>query len=265
MQKNIIVTGASSGIGMESARIFAQKGYGLFLTARRGGILERMKDELQKKGSPEIHSASFDLSESGSGRMLVREALAKMSHVDVLLCNAGYGSFGPVESVDGRGMSRMMQVNYLSAYESIVEIIPHFKERRQGHIVLVSSIIGKKGMAGSAPYCATKFAQAGLGEALWAELKEFGINVSVICPGYTDTEFHSRISGENEPVRKRPIKGQSPIVVARAIESAVRKKKREVHLTFAGKLLLFLDKISSGLAVRIMALAAKQDPLRKKD
>jgi len=265
MQRNIIITGASSGIGKASAEAFAEKKYGMFLTARRGKILEEMEDSLRKIGSPEIHSASFDLSEPGSGTRLVQAALGKLDHVDVLLCNAGYGNYSPVEAVNAEQMARMMQVNYLSAYESILAILPHFKVRRQGHIVLVSSILGKKGMAGSAPYSATKFAQVGLGEALWAELKDAGIKVSVICPGYTDTEFHSRVSGAENPAEKRPLKGQSPAFVARAIEAAVRKNRREVHLTFPGKLILFLERISNGLAIRIMAKAAENDPLRKTD
>jgi short-subunit dehydrogenase len=265
MQKNIILTGASSGIGKAAATVFASRGYGIFMTARRLDRLKEMEPALLETGSPVCHSAGYDLSLPGTGSQLVMEALERLGNIDVLVCNAGYGLFGPVEKVAPSEMARMWQVNYQSAYESILAILPHFKKRCRGHIVLVSSINGKKGMAGSAAYSATKFAQVGLGEALWAELKDYGINVSVVCPGYTETEFHSLAAGDSLSGSKRSSRGQSAMQVAIAIENAVRKNRREVHLSFPGKLILFLERISPGLAMRIMAAAAKKDPLRKLD
>jgi uncharacterized protein len=262
MQKNVILTGASSGIGRATASVFAGKGCGLYLTSRRTSRLEEMKPGLMKSGAAECHSAGYDLSLPGSGTELVKDALERFAFIDILICNAGYGIFGPVENVSLSEMTRMWQVNYQSAYESILAILPHFRRRGRGHIVLVSSINGKKGMAGSASYSATKFALVGLGEALWAELKDSGIKVSVICPGYTETEFHDLASTQVPHGKKRSSKGQSAEKVALAIESAVRKNKREVHLTFSGKLILFLERISSKLAMWIMAVAAKKDPLR---
>ncbi len=263
MQKNVIITGASSGIGKATAFVFASRGYGLYLTARRNSLLEEMQPELLANGAPVCLSSGYDLSLPGIGTCLVRDALERLGHLDILICNAGYGVFGPVEKVTPVDMRRMWQVNYQSAYESILAILPHFKERKQGHIILVSSINGKKGMAGSAAYSATKFAQVGLGEALWAELKDFRIKVSVICPGYTETEFHNLAVRDAQPRKRRTHRGQSALKVAQAIESAVRRNKREVHLTLSGKLILFLERISSNLAMRVMAIAASKDPLRK--
>ena len=265
MQKNVIITGASSGIGKATAFVFAGQGSGLYLAARRNNLLEEMKSELLALGAPVCLSAGYDLSIPGIGTRLVQDALERLGVIDILICNAGYGVYGPVEKVSPAEMARMWQVNYQSAYESILAILPHFKERRQGHIVLVSSINGKKGMAGSAAYSATKFAQVGLGEALWAELKDFGIQVSVICPGYTETEFQSLAARDSQPRGKRAQRGQSALKVAQAIESAVRKNKREVHLTSPGKLILLLERISNSLAMRVMATAARKDPLRKID
>ena len=149
-----------------------------------------------------------------------------------------------------------MQVNYLSAFESIEAVLPHFTEQRSGHIVLVSSIIGKKAMPNTAGYCATKFAQVGLGEALWGELKDKGIGVSVICPGYTATEFHGVATAKSSKVN-RPVKGQDSVVVAKAIVRAFTKQKKEIHLSWAGKLLLSIDRISNTLGNQAVLLAAK--------
>ncbi|MFH1963906.1 MAG: SDR family NAD(P)-dependent oxidoreductase [Acidobacteriota bacterium] len=265
MQKNVILTGASSGIGKATAYVFAGKGCGLYLTSRRINRLEEMAPGLMELGAAECHSAGYDLCIPETGARLVEDALERLSFIDILICNAGYGLFGPAENVSPAEMARMWQVNYQSAYESILAILPHFRERGRGHIVLVSSINGKKGMAGSAAYSATKFAMVGLGEALWAELKDSGINVSVVCPGYTETEFHGIAAARILPEKKRSSRGQNAGKVALAIESAVRKNKREVHLTFSGKLILFLERISNGLAIRVMAAAAKKDPLRNID
>jgi len=264
MKKNVIITGASSGIGKATAELFASGGCGLYLTARRFERLEGMLPGLLKQGATDCVCGCFDLSIPGSGSELVKDALTRLGTIDVLVCNAGYGRFGPVEETAPEEMVRMMQVNFMSAYESILAILPFFREKRGGHIVLVSSINGKKGMAGSAAYSATKFAQVGLGEALWAELEHSGIKVSVICPGYTETEFHGLAAAEPGTGR-RFFRGQEASVVARAIQTAVRKGRREVHLTFQGKLLLFIERFSRRLAMRILAQAAKKDPLRRID
>ena len=112
----------------------------------------------------------------------------------------------------------------------------------------------------SALYSATKFAQIGLGEALWGELRQHGVHVSVICPGYTATEFQAasvRVDGAS-PIN-RPIRGQSPTVVAAAILEAVRSGRREVHLTLGGKMLLLINRFSEGLATRILAAIALKE------
>ena len=178
----------------------------------------------------------------------------------MIVCNAGYGFFGPVTGLEPRGMARMWQVNFQSAYESVYTALPHFREQKRGHIVLVSSIIGKKGMPYSASYCATKFAQVGFGEALWGELREEGIGVTVVCPGHTATEFHSVAEEDVRSLKsKRKIKGQSADIVATAIWKAVRKNKREIHFTLPGKAILLIDRISNGAATRIMAAVARMD------
>jgi len=256
--ERVLITGASSGIGEATALAFARKNAELFLVARREDRLNLVVEECSQSGAATAIPGIHDLSVSGAGVTIVNECLQRLGGLEVLVCNAGYGFFGPVSRVEPEMMARMWQVNFQSAYESIHTALPHFREKARGHVVLVSSIIGKKGMPYSASYCATKFAQVGLGEALWGELGGEGIGVTVVCPGYTSTEFHSVAEkGDGSLKSGRRIRGQSPEVVADGIVKAVRKNRREIHFTLPGKLLLLVDRISNGLSTRIMATVAK--------
>jgi len=112
----------------------------------------------------------------------------------------------------------------------------------------------------SASYCATKFAQVGFGEALWGELKDEGIGVTVICPGHTATEFHSVAeSGAGSLKSHGSLQKQSADVVGNTILKAVQNNRREIHFTVPGKLILLIDRISNGLSTRIMTTVAKMN------
>lgn len=262
MSDRVLITGASSGIGKETALLFASQGASLFLVARREQQLSRVAELCREAGSPQVSIHTQDLSIPGAGREIVEQCLHFLGGLDILVCNAGYGVVGPVSEVTPEEMERVWRVNFQAGYESIHTAIPHFLDQKQGHIVLVSSIVGKKAMPYMGPYCATKFAQVGLGESLWGELNHRGIGVSVICPGYTATEF-SEASHKTRGIRPekptRPVKGQSPKVVARAIVQAVKHNRREVHLTVSGKFLLFIDRFSRSLSTWIMATLGRRE------
>ena len=182
------------------------------------------------------------------------ECLRVLGGIDVVICNAGYGIMGPVAEVHPEDMARIWQVNFQSGYESIQSALPHLLEQGRGHIVMVSSVLGKKAMPFSGAYSVTKFAQVALGESLWGELRSTGVGVSVICPGYTATEFHGvakRTASMSDITR--PFQGQSSEQVAGVIVNAVLQAKREVHLTFPGRMICGIERISPALSSRIMA------------
>ncbi len=254
MLDRVLITGASAGIGKAAAEAFAEKGSRLFLVARRADRLKEVAASCRQKGSPQVLLSPHDLAVPGEGAALVNECLEQMGGLDVLVCNAGYGVFGPVQKIDPSEMARIWQVNYQSMFESIHEVLPYFLERKAGHILITSSVIGKKGMPFGSAYCATKFAQVGFGESLWGELQGSGVGLTVICPGFTATEFQeSSRRAKGSPAVERKIKGQAPRVVAKAMVDAVLKNRREVHLTLAGKAILAIDRVSPSLAVRIMS------------
>ena len=149
-----------------------------------------MAAECERRGAARTVCKEADLSVSGAGATIVRDCLGAIGGLEVAICNAGYGIIGPVLEVPPADMSRIWQVNFQSAYETIHAALPHLLGQKRGHIVMVSSVLGKKAMPFSASYSVTKFAQVALGEALWGELRGSGVGVSVICPGFTATEFH---------------------------------------------------------------------------
>lgn len=256
--EKVLITGASAGIGRATALLYAEKGAALYLVARRRDRLQEVSDECRERGAAEVRLGVFDLSEVGSGERLVADAVSQLGRVDVLILNAGYGCFKPVYEYPSEKMARMWQVNFQSPYESIQEALPGLLARRSGHIVLVSSVLGKKGIPYSAPYCATKFALVGLGQSIRGELRDFGIGVSVICPGYTSTEFHEVAALESgKGSVGRPMRAQGPESVAAAILEAVRRNSAEVHLTWQAKAILVVDRISNRLANRIMVAAGQ--------
>lgn len=253
MPDTVLITGASSGIGEATAYTFSEEGHGLFLIARREDRLRQVGELCTRKGAHRVICRTHDLSVPGQGGAIVRECLEQFGELDILICNAGYGIIGPVQEIPPQDMARIWQVNFHSGYESIYEALPHLLRKKKGHIVLVSSVLGKKAFPYSATYSATKFAQVGLGEALWGELRKSGVGVSVICPGYTQTEFQ-HVAQHTKTIRRlqRRSGGQKPEVVAHAIINAVRRNRREVHLTFPGKFLLAIERLFPGLAVRIV-------------
>lgn len=244
----ILITGASSGIGEATAYVYSNPQCELFLVARRKQRLAEVAQSCLEKGAPRVVCKARDLSVPGQGVSIVQECLEELGGLDILICNAGYGINGPLQDVSPQDMTRIWQVNFQSGYESIHTALPYFMKQKAGHIVLVSSIIGKKAFPFAASYCATKFAQVAIGEALWAELRGSGVGVSVICPGYTATEFQDAAQKTtNRKTWNRPGTGQASAAVARAIVKAVRRKKREVHLTLPGRIFCGLNRLSPTL------------------
>ena len=265
MRARILITGASSGIGEATAYAYSKPECELFLVARREQRLTEVAESCLKKGVSRVVLKARDLSVPGQGGTIVEECLDELGGLDLLICNAGYGIYGPLQEVSPQDMARIWQVNFQSGYESIYAAVPHLVKQKKGHIVLVSSVIGKKAFPYAASYCATKFAQVAMGEAIWGELRGTGVGVSVICPGYTATEFQQ--SAQNTVSQgswNRPGSGQDSAAVARAIVSAVRHKKREVHLTLPGRILCGLNRISPSLVNHVVALVL-QRASRKKD
>jgi len=256
----VLITGASSGIGESTARAFSTSRYELYLTARREDRLAQVAQACEAQGAGRVVVGSHDLAIAGQGTALVRDCIEALGGLDILICNAGFGIYGPIQETPPEDMAHIWQVNFQSGYESIHEALPFLLEQEKGHIVLVSSIIGKKAFPFSGSYCATKFAQVAVGEALWGELKGTGVEVSVVCPGYTASGFQAS-ARKTESLRsmRRLGGGQSSEIVAQAIVGAIRNKKREVHLTLSGQFFCMASRLFPNLVNHILAWVVNRE------
>ena len=122
-------------------------------------------------------------------RAFVDQTVSRWGQLDVIVCNAGYGVYGAIDQVAPEQMQAMMDVNYLGTFNAARAALPIFRRQQRGHFVIISSIVGKRGVPYVGAYAATKFAQVGLAECLRAELVGSGIHVTVVYPISTQTEF----------------------------------------------------------------------------
>lgn len=189
MQKVILITGASSGIGKASANYFADRGWKVIATMRN----PEKEEELLKKEN--VFVTKLDVEDEASIQAAIEKGIAQFGHIDALLNNAGYGQFGIFEATSREKMLRQFSVNVFGVMDTVRAILPHFRARKQGLIMNVSSGAGKFTLPTLSLYSSSKFALEGFSEALFFELSELNIKVKIIEPGGTETGFN-KAAGE---------------------------------------------------------------------
>ncbi|RME18618.1 MAG: SDR family NAD(P)-dependent oxidoreductase [Alphaproteobacteria bacterium] len=176
MSKVALITGASAGMGYEAAKLFAREGWTVYAAARR---LERMED-LKPHG---VRPVAMDITRPEDTARVVEQILAEEGRIDVLINNAGFGLYGPVEEVPIDEARYQFEVNLFGLAELTQRVLPHMRAQGSGRIINVSSMGGKVFMPMGAWYHATKHALEALSDSLRLELAPFGIHVSIIEPG----------------------------------------------------------------------------------
>ena len=188
----LLITGASSGIGAATARQAAEAGYRVVLSARSEEKLRALAEELG--GGERAVAVRCDVSVWEDQEALVQAALDAFGQVDAAFANAGFGAKrGFLEETPEQWRS-MVETNVLGAAYTIRAVLPHFRERDAGHLILTSSIAGRRALPGSL-YSATKFAVTAMGEALRQEVSDTPIKVTLIEPGMVDTPFFDNRPG----------------------------------------------------------------------
>jgi NAD(P)-dependent dehydrogenase (short-subunit alcohol dehydrogenase family) len=180
-----LITGVSSGFGRELASAVLRRGDTVIGTLRQAAQCA----EFEALAPGRAHARLLDVTDAPAIPPFVADVLRDHGRVDVLVNNAGYGLFGAVEELNDDECRRVIETNFFGTLNLVKALLPHFRTRRQGHIVNLSSVAGFMGIAGVGIYCASKFAVTGLSESLAQELKPFGIKVTVVQPGGFRTNF----------------------------------------------------------------------------
>lgn len=186
MNKTILITGASSGIGKETAILFQSKGWNVIATMRN----PENEDALKKLDN--VLVAKLDVLDLDSIQKAVEDGVEKFGRIDVLLNNAGYGAYGPLETFSRDRILRQFNTNVIGLLDVTKALLPHFRQHRNGMIINISSIGGKMTFPLGSLYHGTKFAVEGISESLHYEVAQFGGQVKIVEPGMIATDFSGR-------------------------------------------------------------------------
>jgi short-subunit dehydrogenase len=253
----IIITGASSGIGKALALEYARAGGRVVLAARRADRLEEVAAEAQSL-SP-ITDATFvvptDVTDPEAVQALVDRTFAKYGQIDVMINNAGYGQFGRVWELSAKDLRDIFEVNFFGAFFGSKAAAKVMLAQGFGHIFNVSSVIGHVGSPFHGAYSASKFALAGLTEALRVELFGTGIHVTDVCPALTATEFFDHVR-DGQPRRKsdflRKKKRMPAATVARKMVTRTGRRTPRLVFTAGGRFLMMLSALWPRVAERLL-------------
>jgi short-subunit dehydrogenase len=255
MNKVVLITGASSGMGKVTAELLVQNGYIVYAAARR---MEKMND-LKRSGA---NILQMDVSDDSSMQNGIEEIIKNEGHIDILINNAGFGSFGAIEDVPIDEAKYQMEVNVFGLSRLMQLVLPYMRKQQSGKIVNITSTAGKMASPLSGWYSASKFAVEALSDSVRMEVKQFGIDVIVIEPGAVKSEWsdiamkslHDVSVGKAygkmaermiEFSKKVKPKHAEPEVIAELILKAVtvKKPRTRYHAGYMAGIILFLKKI----------------------
>jgi len=247
-----IVTGASSGIGREIALELARHGALQVATARREERLRELADEITALGA-RAEIVAGDITDPATRQRAVDMAASQFGGLDILVNNAGIGAVGLFEQADPGRVRRIMEVNFFALVEMTRLALPLLKQGAKPVVVNIGSVLGHRGVPYRSEYSASKFAVHGFSEAIRAEFAPHNVDVLVVSPGATESEFaQSVIEHTGEP--SWPDCGRvTAAAVARHTVRAIRCGRHEIIPSPRGRLLCWLNRLSPRLVDRITA------------
>lgn len=236
MKEYVLITGATSGIGYEFAKIFAENKYNLILSGRNIKILENMKKDMEEKYEIRVYISERDLSKKGSAEELYKEIKNNNISIDILINNAGFGYVNEFIKEEYDKDDEMMTLNMDSLTILTKLCGSEMAERKYGKILNVASTGAYHSGPYTAVYYATKAYVLSLTEAIAYELKPYNVTVTALCPGATKTNFGKRVGRKDNP------KAKDPSFVAKKGYDALMKGKRKVVPGFENKLFIMIPR-----------------------
>ena len=251
-----VVTGVSSGIGRSLAKLLVQRGATVIGNARRRERMDELHTELNSLADaggrffPIIgditdhivhHQIATQVAEVGPGRL------------DLLVNNAGVGAIGRFEDASPERLRKVMEVNFFAPVDLSRVLLPNLKQGRSPVICCIGSVLGHRAVPDKSEYCASKFALHGWCDAVRAELKPAGIQITLISPSTTRSEFFESLVDTASDQTSASIGSWSPERVARTTLAAIEARRSEVICSLGGKALVYADRIAPPLMNAVLA------------
>ena len=246
----ILVTGASQGIGRALALEAARRGARVLAAARSPELLAELAEEAAKAGHP-IQIVVADVTSAEDRTKMADAAVSHFGGLDVLVNNAGIGATGHFADAGADRLRKIFEVNVFGLTETTRVLLPLLKQGSKPAILNISSIAARRGIPARSEYSASKFAIQGFSEALRAELAKDGVDVLLVNPGLTQTNFSKNMIEQKAKIVMDHLRGMTPEKVAALTLDALAKGKNEVTLTLKGKMLVLVSRFLPWLVDRI--------------
>ncbi|MFD2192030.1 SDR family oxidoreductase [Pistricoccus aurantiacus] len=243
MNKTVLITGATSGMGKETALLLAEHGYTVYAGVRNAS--QELMDEAEKRGV-KLNTVTLDVQNTASIQKAVQLVMAKEGRIDVLVNNAGFGLLATLEEGTDEEIFQQFDVNVFGLIKMTREVLPHMREAQAGVVINISSFLGKMGLPLLSHYNASKYAVEGITDSLRFEVAPFGIRVHSVLAGLFGTNFvkkglvaNSRTTSEDSPYKElvshfAPIvakainDGPDPLPIAQAVKNIIENDASDI-------------------------------------